>query len=183
MKFFGILVLGARTFAATASADTFDFTLNLSPFLPGGFADSGNGTITANLVSGDEYLATSVTGSTALLGTITGLLPVGNHFNNDLLFYPTTPYLDGNGLGLAGSSGDLTIEWNSYNHFYFETGTGNEGTFTLTRVSTVPEPGTISLIALAGFLVLIFVRRKRLVSGAPGQNPAAAFRLRVWRTA
>lgn len=174
MRLFGTALLAVSALAATASADTFAFSFNF-PAVSGGYADSGSGTLTATFDSGDQYTVTAITGTTSAYGAITGLLPPGVFplpFPNDnLLFYPTPPYLDLSGISftVAGTGddglGDVNIYYDSTAPGYTEPNSGVDyGPFTVTRITpTVPEPATVFLVLPAAF-ALVVVRRRRLSS-------------------
>jgi hypothetical protein len=143
-------------------ADTFDFTyaidVNYDPLGPLFVRDHGSGTLTATYQGNDKYLVTAIAGVSSFSGAITGLAPLGAVNNNDnLIFYPGTPYISGNGIGFftgASTAPDL---------IYFAGGVYQErvggsgvffydsGTFTITRVNAAPEPAPpVASVLLAG---------------------------------
>ncbi|MGH9440336.1 MAG: PEP-CTERM sorting domain-containing protein [Terriglobia bacterium] len=165
-RIFGMLLLAAGAVATAASADTFNFSYNFPNNLAGP-TDSGSGTLTATYNPGDQYMVTGITGTTSAWGKITGLLaPNAFESNDNLIFYPNTPYLDNNfGMSFAAGTTDLNIYYSFSASSYAELGSNNKtfGTFTLTPV---PEPATVALVLLAflaGFLGWC-VRRKRSAS-------------------
>lgn len=152
-------LLGLLTFTASASATTFDFSFSL-PLVDENATDTGSGTITATEVSTGEYLVTGITGTTSAWGAITGLVPVGGYPpdvpapNDNLLFYPATPYLDGDGLSFyvagTGDSGtdEVNICYYCDDYFsleaYHEIFSFEDGTFTITQ-RRAPLPNLLLL--------------------------------------
>jgi hypothetical protein len=155
------------------AADTFDFTyaidVNYDPFDPDIFVlDHGSGTLTATYQGNDTYLVTAIAGVSSLTGAITGLAPLGAVNNDNLIIYPGTPYLDTNGI--AFFTGGFPVP----DHLYFAGGAYQEsaigsgayfydsGTFSITRVNTVPEPAPpVASLLLAGLISLCVRRSQR----------------------
>jgi hypothetical protein len=71
--------------------------------------EHGAGTLTATHLRGDEYLITGMTGDIGNEGGITSVLsPNGYQGNDNILYYPRTPNLDGSGLSFM----DGGFDWN-----------------------------------------------------------------------
>jgi hypothetical protein len=102
----GAVLLGALP----ANAVTFDFSYS-STNTPG---LSGSGEFFATLVSGSEYQLTGITGFGGNNNlAITGLS--GYAAADNLLFYPTQPYVDFGGISFTTFGGDAwNIYWNGY---------------------------------------------------------------------
>jgi hypothetical protein len=144
------------------AADTFDFTyaidVNYDPFDPDIFVlDHGSGTLTATYQGNDTYLVTAIAGVSSLTGAITALAPLGAANNDNLIFYPGTPYLSGNGIGFF--TGGFPVPDRLYfgGGAYQESAIGSgayyydSGTFTITRVNAAPEPAPpVASVLLAG---------------------------------
>lgn len=129
-------------------ADVFDFSYNIAGDPANGIINiMASGELTANATAAPgEFMVTSITG-TRNGEPITGLLPVGGLFNDNLIF-TTDPHVDSSGLGytVAGSGdnglGDVTV----FNVLgaYLENDTGGNfsSSFTLT-----PEAVATPLLA------------------------------------
>ena len=145
-----------------ANSVTFDFSFS-------GTGISSSGTFAATLVSGDEYLVTSISGMQN--GFTMTLLPPGAYAGNDNEVFSSGPFLDGSGLGFVLSNGtaDYNIYYDSSTGTYLECnsatgpcGRGDGTVLTNFTLTEVPEPGSMmlmgsGLIGLAGM-----VRRKLL---------------------
>ena len=150
--------LAVAALANTASATTFAFTYDFPSSGPGGYSDSGAGTLTAIYDSvSNDYNITAITGSTSHWGTILALAPPGTYAGNDnLLFYPTPPYLDSNGISfkVAGvgedGSGDVNVYFlgPDYTGPPFQLGSGP---FTVTATAEPAAPDV--WVLLAGLIV------------------------------
>ena len=134
-----------------------------------------SGADTGSLVLTDPAgLISAVTG-TFDGSTVTGILPTGSIGINDNLLYATSPYLDGSGLSFQLATLDthgfafVNISWNTVQSAYFSeqsptsanTGGVAFGPDTVTLTS-VPEPGSASLLLLAAGLAVAI--RKRLAA-------------------
>ena len=143
-----------------ANSVTFDFSIS-------GVGIAANGTLTANLLSGNQYLVTSITGMHN--GVDMWLLGSGIYGGNDNEISSLAPFLTLAGLGFVTTDG--TFGYNVYfdpGVGYFECssaltrclapGSGEPVQFSLRELSQVPEPGTLML--LGSGLVGIFLRKK-----------------------
>lgn len=153
------LLLGLLTIAADLSAASFHFSFSL-PLFNQSTTDVGSGTLTATQISGDEYLVTGITGTTSAWGSITGLVPAakypaGTAPNDNLISFPSTPYLDGDGISFyvqgAGDSGTNEVNIYLFNNYgdaaYHESLSFYDGTFSLAPLaSAVPEPSSTALL-------------------------------------
>lgn len=160
-----LAVLALLAFAKGAYADEFSFA-----FSAGG--DSASGTLTTDPESGGSFLVTSISGT--FEGFAMTLLTPNNYggWENDNLVYPTTPYLDGGGLGFSANGTDFDIYYSGSLEKYFlcvGSGTGcltslSQGTKVdfgyLTPVMPAAEPGSAGLVAL-GLLGLVWMIRRK----------------------
>jgi hypothetical protein len=155
------------------AADTFDFTyaidVNYDPFDPDIFVlDHGSGTLTATYQGNDTYLVTAIAGVSSLTGAITALAPLGAVNNDNLIFYPGTPYLDTNGIAFftgrfpvpdviyfaGGAYQERAIGSGAY---YYDS-----GTFSITRVNAAPEPAPpVASLLLTGLAADLLRRLHR----------------------
>jgi hypothetical protein len=69
-----------------------------------------SGTLTASLVSGDQYLVTGISGTQN--GFSMTLLDVGAYAGNDNDIYSSVPYLDGSGVSFSADGIDYNIFYN-----------------------------------------------------------------------
>jgi len=181
------ILVGALTAfqVSEAKAVTFDWSFQgaftyIAPgndFIFPGEIISGSGTLSADYVSGSQYLVTSITGVVAGSGgvfnsisypfisdTVTGPLGTGTFYNNDNnLFYPSTQQVDAYGLGFFGS-GTST----AFNLFYGSCGgpvgyclvTGGNSPGSLASItfeaSPTPLPSTWTML-IAGFAGLGYI--------------------------
>jgi hypothetical protein len=173
-----ILLLFAAIGAPNAHAQTFDWSYTCET---SGCTDNASGTLTTGAFSGGVATILSITG-TYDGSAITGLLARGtccaSELNDNLLYFPGTPYLDILGLGLAVGSLDLD------SNIFFDDGTygddtcisGNNCSTDYTHVSSgifptepTPEPSAFSLVfvALAAGLISLGFKRRSLRSGSP----------------
>src|SRR5215471_7161778 len=167
--------LGSRIFAAVAVlflsltgaqsmfADTFDFSFS-------GAGISANGMFTATLVSGNEFVVTSISGMQN--GLFMTLKPPSSFAGNNNDIFSSSPFLTLGGLAFVLSNGATiyNVYFNTGTASYFECnstapcpdGAGTAITFSL---SAVPEPGTLMLLG-SGMLALAGMARRKL-----GQSP------------
>ncbi len=98
---FALLLFAAAT-PRTVWADTFDASWT-------GTDGNGSATITATLVSGDEYLVTAMTGTQG--GLAITLLAVNAYASNDNdIYYPASPEeLDFSGLAFSAGGEDYDV--------------------------------------------------------------------------
>jgi hypothetical protein len=148
-----------------ADSVTFDFSIS-------GVGISASGTLTATLLSGNQYLVTAINGmqnSAAM-----SLLIPGAYAANDNQIFSSAPFLNEGGLAFS-LFGSIT----PYNVYfdpgvgYFECsgaltpchalGSGEPVQFSLREVSQVAEPGTLMLMG-SGLVGLAGVVRRRLLS-------------------
>jgi hypothetical protein len=146
-----------------AHAMTFDFSVS-SIGSPG---DIASGTFTGNQTSSGIYTLTGITG-TFDGSTITGLTGYANADN--LLFYPTQPFVDFEGISFLTSQPNLGAVNLFSNSGYFEVkssvdsvGYYFDGTPITLAVSATPLPPTwtMMLIGLAGFGFVVYRRKAK----------------------
>jgi PEP-CTERM motif len=161
-----LLAFGAAT--PSAHADTFNWSLTGPAAALGGFSNTGSGTLTASL-SGGQWVISTITGTVGG-SAITGLISFDG---TDNLLFPSTTFLDTNGLGFQTANGtkfDIfsfyapnstdIVPGNNYGEIVSNAAFG-VGTFSLAPVAAaVPEPGTIALLS-TGLLGLSTIRRRR----------------------
>jgi hypothetical protein len=135
-------------------------------------ANSGTLNVTAGLDVG-TYSLVSTVGAPPYSGVSgTFLSPSGAFYFDDLLFAGTSPFLDGAGLVFVGNgpgavSTEINIWGNSANNYSFYSWNGSTLNVTvdggagdpLTLIST-PEPSSLALLGIAGFLGVCWHFRK-----------------------
>jgi PEP-CTERM motif len=172
-------VLGAMF--GSANATTLDWSISGTTFYV-----TGSGTLTVSNTGGDQYQIDAISGniSTSCAGspckpifvTIQSLLTPGEayggftHIGGDnTLFYPTEPFLDGNGIVFTIGNNCLGCFFNVYYqpnvnfpadpYLLFQSNNGaSHVEFVLT--SPVPEPSTWAMMIL-GFAGIAFMAYRR----------------------
>ena len=156
------LVLGCAQ-NVFANSVTFDFSFT-------GSGITASGTLTATLVSGSEYLVTSISGMQN--GASMSLLAPGTYGGNDNEIFSTKPFLNSSGVGftLSGGTTDFNVYFDPVTVTYMEcsssvtpcsalgSGVAIKGTLT-----EVPEPASLMLFG-SGLLGLAGVARRKLFS-------------------
>lgn len=170
-KTFGLAVVVAAVVlgVSPASASTvYDWSSSI-PILAGGTI-TGSGQLVADdspsLGWDGSFTGLLVTSITGTYGgsAITGLAPVNTLGGNDNLIFTSDDLLDADGIAFNISPsilgwGDVINVFHSFPGFSDLGPTDTNGTFTLTVAATVPEPSTVSLLAV-GLLAGIGLRRR-----------------------
>jgi len=174
LVFLSVSPLGFLPLISSAQAATFNFIYSLPPVGQNGMSVSASGTFTTSAFNGTEFLITGMTGFRNG-EPITGLLPPdsfppNSNLSNDNFLFPSSPFLDVNGVSftVAGMGNDGAGNVN----LFFNTGCQNpnisqcytedsldvgDGTFSVTAVTNpVPEPSTIAVVA-ASLLALVYL--------------------------
>lgn len=161
---FGVLLLLLQT-ARDVRADTFDATWN-------GADGSGSATLTATLLSGDEYIVTAITSGEQGGSSISLLAPGSYAANDNDIYYPSSQELDFGGLAFSVGTIDYGLYFDTdsatspslYNTYdectsainacdtvAFDDASSVNIAFSLTPVTSTatPEPGGIILLSLA----------------------------------
>ena len=157
------LVLGLCHVSHSAQFD-FNYAFPVTG-VPGGVIASGTLTTTAFDPVAMDYTIIGVTGSRTVGGVtdvIASLLPPASFGGNDNLLLPASPYLTANGysftLATGGGddgSGDVNVFFSPGVGAYSEDSSMvGFGSFTVTPVSSVPEPmpPTAAVLAIAAFV-------------------------------
>jgi hypothetical protein len=147
-----------------ANSVAFDFTIT-------GSGITASGSFAANLVSGNQFLVTSISGMQN--GAAMTLLGLGGYAVNDNALFSSSPFLSVGGVAFT-LSGAVT----AYNVYYdpgvgyFEcssaltpchaNGSGEPVQFSARELSQVPEPGTLMLMG-SGLLGLAGIARRKLL--------------------
>jgi PEP-CTERM motif-containing protein len=154
-----LLLSGAQNVFASSA---FDFSFS-------GTGITASGIFTATLVSGDEFLVTSISGMQN--GLSMTLLAPGSFAQNNNNIFSSSPFLNLGGLAFVLSNGTMgNVYFNPGTASYFEcnsipcfNGSGTPITFSLTGPLTeVPEPGTLMLLG-SGLIGLAGVARRKLL--------------------
>jgi len=145
----------------SATSVTFDFSFS-------GVGIKTSGSLTATLISGNEYLVTSISGMQN--GASMTLLAPAAYAGNDNIIFSSNPFLNSAGLAFVLSSGatDYNIYFNPGTDTYLECnsagGVCNLGVGTVVQgtLTEVPEPGTWILLG-SGLLGLPAMARRKLL--------------------
>lgn len=136
-----LIVLGC---AQSVYANQFNFTFSGSGF-------SGSGTLTGTLVSGDEFLVTSITGMQN--GMAMTLLAPNTYGGNDNEVFSSSPFLDLSGLAFSVGSLDYNIYYDAAMSSYLECTSSatdcqipGEGAPVQFSLAATPEPGSLLLL-------------------------------------
>ncbi len=137
----------------------FSFTTAGTGFDFGTFSGQFNVDSTTNLIVG-------ISGSGAVIGTITGLLPIGTLGGNDNRLFPTAPYVTNPGVTFSTTSLGALNLYSLDPTTWQVIDTGGNGRLLLINggklvVAAVPEPAGLALVASA-LLALRLTRRSRV---------------------
>jgi hypothetical protein len=151
-----------------AAATTYDFSFTDQSY-------EASGTLTTGAASNGGYLITAITGTFSENAgstdtAITGLLTPGTCCsappNDNILFYPGTPYLDYNGFAFSISGDEINIGYDINSDTYGivnerDTIGDNGGSFTVNPISTTPLPAALPMFAGGLGMVGFLARRKK----------------------
>ncbi len=150
----GSIALAAAALVGTSGAADASLVWEFNADL----ADSGQGTLTTDPLSGGSYQITGISGTFAGLA-ITGLS--GFHgADNDLL--PAPDYLDAYGISFSLSNGELVNIWAEGAPNFREVTSDHTSDYGSFSATPVPEPATFGIFSMGlAALGLIGWRRRR----------------------
>jgi PEP-CTERM motif len=157
------LLTGAQNLFANSVTFNFKFTDTAT----NGTVISSRGTFAATLVSGSEFLVTSISGTQN--GSAMTLLAPGAYAGNNNDVFSSSPFLNLGGLAFVLSNGstDYAIYYNAHTGTYLECNSASgpcnagDGTTINFNLTEVPEPGTLMLMG-SGLVGLAGMARRKL---------------------
>jgi hypothetical protein len=151
-----LFLLLAGTQSMFADSASFDFSFS-------GTGISASGVFTATLMSGNEFVVTSISGMQN--GSSMTLLAPGAFAQNNNDIFSSSPFLTLGGLAFTSNGAMYNVYFNPGTASYFvcasvpcPNGAGTPVTFSL---AAVPEPGTLMLLG-SGVLGLAGMARRKL---------------------